>query len=159
MTLTPEKQEGYASDYWKVEGKEMTAHIERRPWYCDRGRFKVLIEARGVFELSFDGQDGFPRYYFGWSRMLGELEDFMEIRGQLKDPPTDAQHEPTNQEKRLRVAHVTTFPAGYLPLDCPVCARRRLEYGTNDDGVATYIECEKCGANSEDETLDVREGK
>lgn len=82
MTLTPEKQETY-SDYWIVKGKEMTAHIERRPWYCDRGRFKVLIVARGTFELSFDKQDGFPRYFFDWDRMLGELEDFMEIRGQL----------------------------------------------------------------------------
>lgn len=84
MTLTPEKEQGY-SDYWTVEGKQMTAHIERRPWYCDRGRFKVLIEARGAFELSFDEQDGFPRYFFDWDRMLGELEDFMDIRGQLPE--------------------------------------------------------------------------
>lgn len=69
--------------YWSVEGTEMTAFIELRPYYCDRGRYKVLIEARGRFALEFDEQDGFPRYFFNWDRMLGELEDFMECRKQL----------------------------------------------------------------------------
>lgn len=68
---------------WTVEGKEMTAHISLRPYYCDRGRYKVLIEARGRFAWEFDAQDGFPRYFFDWDRMLGELEDFMRCRNQL----------------------------------------------------------------------------
>lgn len=45
------------------------------------------------------------------------------------------------------------FPRGYLPMDCPTCGRRRLEYGVNDEGGVIYVECEKCGANSDDETL------
>lgn len=45
------------------------------------------------------------------------------------------------------------FPRGYLPMDCPACGRRRLEYGTNDEGGVIYVECEKCGANSDDETF------
>jgi hypothetical protein len=45
------------------------------------------------------------------------------------------------------------FPRGYLPMDCPSCGRRRLEYGLNDDGDVIYVKCEKCGANSDDETL------
>ena len=41
----------------------------------------------------------------------------------------------------------------YLPLDCPVCDRRRLEYHTNDGGDVTAIRCEKCGCNTDDDTL------
>lgn len=48
----------------------------------------------------------------------------------------------------------TEFPRRYyLPMDCPLCGRRRLLYGTNQEGDVVHIECEKCGANSEDETL------
>lgn len=50
----------------------------------------------------------------------------------------------------------TEFPRGYLPMDCPNCGRRRLEYGINGDGGVVYIECEKCGANSSDDTLKER---
>ena len=42
------------------------------------------------------------------------------------------------------------FPRGYLPMDCPACGRRRLEYGVNKEGGVVFIECEKCGSNSED---------
>lgn len=38
----------------------------------------------------------------------------------------------------------------YLPMDCPVCGRRRLEYRTNDNGNVVEIKCEKCGASSDD---------
>jgi len=45
------------------------------------------------------------------------------------------------------------FPRGYLPMDCPTCGRRRLQYGINIEGAVVYVECEKCNANSDDETL------
>jgi hypothetical protein len=49
--------------------------------------------------------------------------------------------------------YCTNWPVGYLPLPCPQCARTRLEYGTNAVGEVVYVECEKCGGNSEDDTL------
>ena len=42
---------------------------------------------------------------------------------------------------------------GYLPFDCPRCDRRRLEFFLNSDGGLCYCKCEKCGANSEDDSL------
>ena len=42
---------------------------------------------------------------------------------------------------------------GYLPFDCPVCHRRRLEWFRNSAGALCYCKCEKCGANSEDDSL------
>ena len=50
-------------------------------------------------------------------------------------------------------ARCAVFPRGYLPMDCPTCGRRRLEYGVNDEGGVIYVECEKCSSNSDDETL------
>lgn len=48
-----------------------------------------------------------------------------------------------------RPEYVAEFPVGYLPMSCPACDRRRLEYGTNMDGHVVYVECEKCSWNSE----------
>jgi hypothetical protein len=33
---------------------------------------------------------------------------------------------------------------GYLPMDCPICKRRRLEYAQNDYGAIINVTCEKC---------------
>ena len=46
--------------------------------------------------------------------------------------------------------HLFYFPVGYAPIDCPVCGRRRVEYGNSEAGRLVYLRCEKCGANSED---------
>ena len=42
---------------------------------------------------------------------------------------------------------------GYLTFDCPICHRRRLEFFTNQWGALSFCKCEKCGANSEDDSL------
>lgn len=47
---------------------------------------------------------------------------------------------------------------GYLPFDCPRCDRRRLEFFLNSDGGLCYCKCEKCGANSEDDSLSPTSG-
>ena len=48
------------------DGKEVKGtfeiYVERRPRYCDRGDWKILVE--GHFN-DVDEQDGFPRYFFG----------------------------------------------------------------------------------------------
>ena len=47
--------------------------------------------------------------------------------------------------------------AGYLPMDCPACGRRRLETWIQVDAderhFAFYVHCEKCRWNSEDADL------
>ena len=35
--------------------------------------------------------------------------------------------------------------SGYLPMDCPVCGRRRLEWFANKEGAIILVKCEKCG--------------
>ena len=50
--------------------------------------------------------------------------------------------------------HCAVFPRGYLPMDCPVCGRHRLEYGVNDEGGVVYVRCEKCGSDSDSDAFD-----
>lgn len=57
---------------------EWGLYIAQRPYYCDRGRFIVHIDAP-----TLDGADGFPRYYYDWDRMLAELDAWMAGRQEL----------------------------------------------------------------------------
>lgn len=57
-------------------------HAEPRPNYCDRGRWKVLIDNRGVSPL--DWQEGFPRYYFDLDRLKAEMEDWVNAREECR---------------------------------------------------------------------------
>ncbi len=50
--------------------------------------------------------------------------------------------------RRAPVAH-PKLSQHYLPMDCPACTRRRLEY----DPVANTVECEKCGFDSERDSV------
>src|SRR4051812_29668722 len=76
---------GYAVKYWVVEGRSCTLHIEKRPQYCDRGTYKVLLDARFPLSREIDVHDAWPRYYFDWDRMLGELEAWLQKRDQLPE--------------------------------------------------------------------------
>jgi len=57
--------------------------IEKRPQYCDRGRYIVKCTVTGKpHEMKVDGADMFPHYYFGFEAMISELEHWFEARGQ-----------------------------------------------------------------------------
>jgi hypothetical protein len=45
--------------------------------------------------------------------------------------------------------------AAYLPMDCPVCNRHRLEYALNSDGNVIFVRCEKCYWTSEFDSEDI----
>jgi hypothetical protein len=40
-----------------------TIHCVRRPRHCDRGDWLIHVEVNEAGDI--DGQDGFPRYFFG----------------------------------------------------------------------------------------------
>jgi hypothetical protein len=52
--------------------------IERRPWYCDRGRYLVKTE------LPLDIAEGFPRYYFSLDVAKSEIAVWLKGRRELK---------------------------------------------------------------------------
>lgn len=58
--------------------------IEKRNWYCDRGRFsiKIFTDTMGFT----DEQDAFPRYFFLLENLVSELEEFIKFRKyEIKD--------------------------------------------------------------------------
>lgn len=83
MALEIVTRGGLLSEWWSVNGRECEITIERRPHYCDRGNFIAKVHPRGMFATSFDGQDGWPRYYFDWDRMIAEIEAWLVKRRQL----------------------------------------------------------------------------
>lgn len=74
--------------HWEVIRPYCTITIEKRPPWCDRGRYIAKVFPIGSFVMEFDSQDGWPRYYFGWDGMLVEIEEWLKIRdrGQWKGP-------------------------------------------------------------------------
>jgi hypothetical protein len=51
--------------------------IERRPYYCDRGRFTLKAFSNDGTKFYIDHSDGFPRYYFVLENLLSELEQYI----------------------------------------------------------------------------------
>lgn len=68
----------------KIVGRECEIHIQPRPAYCDRGNFVATISTTGELARGFDGQDGWPRYYFDLDRAKLEIEAWLAKRGQLQ---------------------------------------------------------------------------
>jgi len=69
--------------------KQMIAWLEPRPFYCDRGHWKVEINLPE--ECNIDGQDRFPRYYMSKTVAMAETEAFMKWRLwqiRFKEPKT-----------------------------------------------------------------------
>ena len=66
--------------WWSVEAEFCRVTIEPRPVYCDRGRFIAKVFPSGDFSLSFNEQDGWPRYYFDWDRMMAEIDAWLDCR-------------------------------------------------------------------------------
>lgn len=58
--------------------------IERRPHYCDRGRYVVKVSSNDPRALFIDEADCFHRYYFGFEAMISEINAWMEARGQFE---------------------------------------------------------------------------
>lgn len=60
----------------------VTIGITKRPYYCDRGRYGVLVDVNHGFHerLNIDFADGFPRYFFSLQRLVDEIADWIEIR-------------------------------------------------------------------------------
>jgi hypothetical protein len=81
VTLKPDDRGGW----WMVDGKDCQVSLEQRPYYCDRGNFIAKLHPIPGTELAreLDHQDGWPRYYFDFDRMLAEVEAWLVKRGQM----------------------------------------------------------------------------
>lgn len=50
---------------WNIRGKHCHLYLNPRPVYCDRGSHLAVVDVLDPFELTIDGADYWPRYYFG----------------------------------------------------------------------------------------------
>lgn len=84
----------YHSKEWKIDaygcyvitqhetGRRM-AFIQRRPSYCDRGRWQASVECIP----DIDAQDGFPRYYMTLEHAIDEITSWLNWRLFKTHPP------------------------------------------------------------------------
>lgn len=63
-----------------VELPETRIIIEKRNFYCDRGRYGFWAESKNQEKVSIDFADGFPRYFFSLQRAFDEMNDWVEFR-------------------------------------------------------------------------------
>ena len=95
MTLGPDDKELAAIDKHGLEVKwqeesgfyfpyidlpNVTIYLERRPYYCDRGRYGFWAESKVPDQLTIDWADGFPRYFFSLQRAFDEMHDWVQFR-------------------------------------------------------------------------------
>lgn len=59
-------------------------YVNRRPHYCDRGRFGFWVEVKRGFEikLDIDDADFFPRYFFKLQRAFDEMKDWIDFNNE-----------------------------------------------------------------------------
>ena len=66
-----------------VDLPDVRIFIERRPYYCDRGRYGFWAESKVNEKLTIDFADGFPRYFFSLQRAFDEMYDWILFRDLL----------------------------------------------------------------------------
>lgn len=56
--------------------------IEKRNFYCNRGRygFWAMVKDGREHKLDIDFADAFPRYFFSLQRALDEMNDWVQMR-------------------------------------------------------------------------------
>jgi hypothetical protein len=59
---------------------QVRIYLERRNFYCDRGRFGFWAESTEPEKVCIDYADGFPRYFFSLQRAFDEMNDWVEFR-------------------------------------------------------------------------------
>lgn len=79
-------------DLWepRIELPDVTIIMERRNWYCDRGRWGFWASSTDSRKVCIDFADGFPRYFFDLQRAIDEMYDWIEFR-KLLTPKEDAE--------------------------------------------------------------------
>lgn len=67
-------------NYVDLKLKDITFCIEKRPFYCDRGRYSFKPEVINQDKVFIDFADFFPRYFFSLQRGLDEINDWLEFQ-------------------------------------------------------------------------------
>jgi len=71
--------------HFLILGHECSIWLEKRPSYCDRGRYIAKLDASGILARGMDYADGWRpgRYYFNLDRAKAEVEAWLHARDQI----------------------------------------------------------------------------
>lgn len=69
-----------ADGYAEIDLPLVKITIEKRPYYCDRGRYGFWADSKDDSQVTIDFADFFPRYFFSLQRAMDEINDWIEIR-------------------------------------------------------------------------------
>jgi hypothetical protein len=62
-----------------IKEPDFTAMIQKRPYYCDRGRFSFTIQSQNLSKVWIDEADAFPRYFFKLQNAFDELNEWIKF--------------------------------------------------------------------------------
>lgn len=71
--------EGYPG-HLCLAGQECTIWLEKRPGWCDRGRWLAQLDAWGRLGSTLDWADGWPRYYMHLAIAKSECLEWLQRR-------------------------------------------------------------------------------
>lgn len=66
--------------YWECQLGVALIWVQKRPDYCDRGRWQLNAKSFDSRMVSIDEQDGFPRYYFTNEALILEVMAWLRAR-------------------------------------------------------------------------------
>jgi hypothetical protein len=70
------------TSYLEFETAQISCSIDKRPSYCDRGRYRWLAKSKDNRILTIDAADMFPRYFFNIGALVMEIESWLKARKQ-----------------------------------------------------------------------------
>ena len=68
-----------------IETPTVNIMVNKRPSYCDRGRYGFMAEVKPEFraKMNIDEADAFPRYFFSLQRGFDEMKDWEDFRNKV----------------------------------------------------------------------------
>lgn len=68
-----------------IEEPEFNMWLNKRPYYCDRGRYGFQAEGKQGKIGEVDWADGFPRYFFALQNAFNEIYEYIKFNKEVKN--------------------------------------------------------------------------
>jgi hypothetical protein len=110
-----------------IAGQQCTIWLQKRPGWCDRGRWSATLDAWGRLGSTIDQQDAWPRYYMNLSFAKSEcLEWIMHREDGLIENASAGLGPDRNPLCIVCGVHARPFPVGDFRI--LFCTRHGLEF-------------------------------
>jgi hypothetical protein len=110
-----------------IAGLECTIWLQKRPGWCDRGRWSATLDAWGRIGVTIDHQDAWPRYYMNLTTAKFELfEWIMHRENSLIEDSAAGRGPDKNPLCIVCGVHATPLQLGEIYI--LLCTRHGLEF-------------------------------